>query len=122
QVEFHPLSWLAKDHVRFSSYIIGGVIRNTHKFYGLYGSDDEGKPRNNSVSEEPYLGSVTTDETMAGVGLAMQLESVLGQFLHVFAEYKGAFGFSREASAMYRNTFLEKNRTINVGVVFGKLF
>ncbi len=121
QVEFHPLSCFAKDYVRFSPYIIGGVTRNTHKFYGLYGSNDQGQPRNNSVSEEPYLGSVTSYETMAGVGLALQLKSVLGQFLHVFVEYKGAFSFSREASTMYQNTFFEKSRTIDAGVVFGKL-
>jgi len=122
QIEFHPLSCLAKDYVRFSPYIIGSVVRNSHKFYGFYGSGSEDQPRNYSISDEPYLGSVTTLETMAGVGIAMQLKSVSGQFLHLFAEYKAGFAFSHDASSMYQNTFFEKSKTVNVGVVFGKLF
>ncbi|MFN8342308.1 MAG: hypothetical protein U0V64_11620 [Cyclobacteriaceae bacterium] len=72
-----------------------GATRQQFNFYGGSIFNDN----NQSVSEERYLGNVSSWQASVGIGSEFQLENDLNQFVHFFAEIKYNAAFGNAASA-----------------------
>jgi hypothetical protein len=101
-------------------YFLGGISQQHIKFYGNY--LDRTGTRNNSQSEEPYLGKEVTTQFNLGMGAEYQLENDQGDFIHLFAEV--AWGIpvaTRSTRRIFDRTHIVNPVTINIGIGFGKI-
>ncbi|MBX7126348.1 MAG: hypothetical protein K1X47_11710 [Cyclobacteriaceae bacterium] len=100
---FYLLRLAGSDLRTFEPYITSGATRQQFNFYGGSIFNDN----NQSVSEERYLGNVSSWQASVGIGSEFQLENDLNQFVHFFAEikYNAAFGNAASTKALNGTSF-----------------
>ncbi len=101
-------------------YLVSGLSQDFIKFHGNYLNNPEGRPVNNSVSEEPLLGRILQTRATVGLGLEWNIEYE-GSFIKLFAETRYGTTLSSRADSAFRNTQIKNGSSINVGVSFGIL-
>jgi hypothetical protein len=107
----------SKNNSRLQPYITGTMERNIFKMYGTYGENKQ--PRNYSVSEAPYLGSISSVVASFGAGLEYKITTP-GHFVSLFAEGRcGKTINVTSTSEMFSNTAISNQVVANIGVVFG---
>lgn len=116
-VNFHFLHPLMKRYTAISPYLTVGANRTNYKMYGFYAGKQDAVI-NYSVSQQPYLGNITSMRATAGLGVAISLSDRF-DFVKLFAESKYGLPISSNASADFKNTQVSDLLSFNFGISFG---